>query len=90
MTRREKDFIQFPGTGIWAMCIPGKSVSVYLYRSLTAQTVKGIVEQGTYRLYWIDMGMGALNLLNVMHGGKSSSATLVTKAVLHRYLKERP
>lgn len=90
MVRREKDFVQYPGTGMWAMCTPGKPVSVYLYGSLPVQTVKDLVEQGAYRLYWIDTGMGAANLLNVMHGATSSSATLVTKAVLHRYLKERP
>ena len=87
--QRSANFIVFPGTGMWMAT--GKHLqptTMQLFTSLSHNTIKSFVQDPNWQLYWIDLGMGAANLLRVRMGGKSSSATLVTPALLKRYLKE--
>jgi hypothetical protein len=87
--QRYADFITYPGTGMWMRF--GKhdnSSRTEFYRGLSKEQIKALVADPNWQLYWIDLGMGVANMLNVRLGGKSSSATLVTSAILHRYLKE--
>jgi hypothetical protein len=88
--QRSADFITYPGTGMWMRF--GKhdnSSRTEFYRGLSKENIKAIVADSNWQLYWIDLGMGVANMLNVRMGKhKSSSATLVTPAILKRYLKE--
>jgi hypothetical protein len=87
MAGRNKNFIKYPGSGMWMMCTTSSAAGLFLYRSLPLDTIKGLVGQGTYQLYWIDTGMGAANLLKVRNGGTSASASKVTPQLLAHYLK---
>jgi hypothetical protein len=87
--KRYVDFITYPGTGMWAVWgTYDHSTRMELFRGLTKDQIKSLVAQPNVQVYWIDLGMGTANLLQVRKGGKSSSATLVTPAILKRYLKE--
>lgn len=84
--RRNADFITFPGTGMWMISDGG--FSFRLFRYLSKEDIKRLVNSSGNRLYWIDQGIGASTLYGVMQGGRSASATLITPNILARYLKE--
>jgi hypothetical protein len=88
--QRYADFITYPGTGMWMVFgTYDNSSRTEFYRGLSREQIKNFVAAPNIQLYWIDLGMGVANMLNVRLGRhKSSSATLVTPAILKRYLKE--
>lgn len=89
MARRYPNFLIYPGTGMWMMATKTSGApGMYLYQSLPHATIETLAESLNYNLYWIDTGIGAHTLLNVSNGGKSSSATLVTKELVKKYKKE--
>jgi hypothetical protein len=87
--QRYADFITYPGTGMWMMFRTNDtSTRTEFFRGMTKENLKAIVADPSYQLYWIDLGMGVANMLNVRMGRHtSSSATHVTPAILKRYLK---
>lgn len=89
MARREANFIEFPGTGMFMMCTKSTtSAGLYLYPYLDAMSIKGLVEQGEYNLYWIDTGAAVCRVLAARKGEKVNCATLITPALVKKYIKE--
>jgi len=70
------------------MNVPDNYGDFTLIQNLTKEQIQTYVNEHTIMLYWIDQGTGAATLMRIRHGNKSSSATLVTPAILKRYLKE--
>lgn len=79
--RREPNFIEYPGTGMWLIIWePG---DYQLVISIPNERIKHLLEQAN-RLFWIDRGMGAATLLKVITGGKSGSATEITLEIYEK------
>lgn len=89
--RREANFIEFPGTGMWMTLdksLMNLGSQINLYRHIQTDTIKEIVHGERDQVFWIDQGTKAATLLRICAGGKSSSVTEVTPRILARYLKE--
>jgi hypothetical protein len=83
---REANFVEFPGTGMWAT--KGRyHTMVSLYRHLPPEQVARLVNENM-RVFWMDQGTGVATLLRVIEGGKSASVTEVTPAILKRYWRK--
>ena len=87
MSGRKADFVTYPGSGMWMMCQDGGVNDMHLYKHIPIESLKGIVHQNGWKVFWIDTGIGAANLLTVRQGRKSASATEVTPRILAQYLK---
>ena len=83
--RREANFIEFPGTGMWLMT-SGNNIQLFLH--IDKKDIKRIVDTGCNGLFWINRGTGAAQLLALAKGKKLSCATEVTPRILKQYLKE--
>jgi hypothetical protein len=87
MAGRHKDFITYPGSGMWMLCGNNKDGNdLQLYPHLSVDQIKQIAADTRFQLYWIDTGIGAANLLSVRKGRMSASASKITPQLLNRYL----
>jgi|WetSurMetagenome_2_1015567.scaffolds.fasta_scaffold44958_2 hypothetical protein len=87
--KRESDFITFPGTGLWILVESGPNDPIIrIYDKFPNDVLSLYVNNPRWKIFCVDKGIGAHNLMWVTHGEKSASATLVTPRILKQYLKE--
>jgi hypothetical protein len=78
--QRESNFVEFPGTGIWAVVTKDKSVKFYESNGMDSLKWLAFSAMQGNSVYWCDRGMGIMNFALLINGVKeSSSASLITR-----------